>query len=231
MEVIAIGDVHGRSFWKLVANTKSFDQLIILGDYFDSFDIGAQEQIRNFREIITFKETYPEKMILLIGNHDFHYMPVARAVGEYYSGYQDRYAYQISALLEEHKHLLQMCYQWEHYLFTHAGVTSTWLKNAGHKGEDVDVFINDLFRYKPASFFFTGRDPYGDNVTQSPIWVRPGSLQKDAYDSEHTKQVVGHTPMDKLEIGAERYFFIDTMGTTREYLVLNEEGFRVEKVM
>lgn len=63
MEVIAIGDVHGRSFWKLVANTKRFDRLVILGDYFDSFNISAQEQIRNFQEIITFKEAYPEKVV------------------------------------------------------------------------------------------------------------------------------------------------------------------------
>lgn len=63
---------------------------------------------------------------------------------------------------------------------------------------------------------------------QSPIWVRPGSLRKDAFDYEHTKQVVGHTQMRKLEIETERYFFIDTMGSKREYLILNEEGFRVE---
>jgi predicted phosphodiesterase len=231
MEIVAMGDVHGRSFWKLVANTVSFDKLILIGDYFDSFDISAQDQIRNFQEIIAFKKAYPDKMILLIGNHDFHYLPVARSVNEVYSGYQDRYAYPISFLLQEHMHLLQMCYKWEHYLFTHAGVTNTWLQNVGYKGEEIDVFINELFRYKPSSFFFTGNDPYGDDVTQSPIWVRPGSLQKDAYDYEHTKQVVGHTQRRTLEVEVDRFFYIDTMGSTREYLILHEEGFRVEKVI
>jgi calcineurin-like phosphoesterase family protein len=231
MEIIAMGDVHGRSFWKKVANTKSFDKLILLGDYFDSFDISAQEQIRNFQEIIAFKEAYPDKMILLIGNHDFHYLPIARSINETYSGFQDRYAYQISFLLQEHINLLQMCYKWEHYLFTHAGVTNTWLRKVGYKGEAIDVFINELFRYKPASFFFTGLDPYGDDVTQSPIWVRPRSLKRNAYDYEHLKQVVGHTAMRKLEIAANRYFFIDTMDSSHEYLILNEEGVRVEQVI
>ena len=62
-----MGDVHGRSYWKLLANTKSFDKLILIGDYFDSYDIDAKEQIRNFEEIVAFKEAYPDKMVLLTG--------------------------------------------------------------------------------------------------------------------------------------------------------------------
>jgi hypothetical protein len=231
MKIIAIGDVHGRDHWKYVIEIHNFDKLVLLGDYFDSFDVSAQEQIKNFQEIIAYKEAYPDKVILLIGNHDFHYLPVARSVNEAYSGYQDKYAYQISFLLQEHMNLLQMCYKWEEYLFTHAGVTNTWLRNVGYKGEEIDVFINELFRNKPSSFFFSGSDPYGDNVTQSPIWVRPGSLKKNAFDYEHLKQVVGHTQMRKLEIVADRYFFIDTMGASREYMILNEGGVRVEQVL
>lgn len=60
MEIIAIGDVHGRDYWKYVTEVHNFDKLIILGDYFDSFDINAQEQIKNFGEIIAFKETCSE---------------------------------------------------------------------------------------------------------------------------------------------------------------------------
>jgi predicted MPP superfamily phosphohydrolase len=231
MEIIAIGDVHGRDYWKYLPETHSFDQLIILGDYFDAFDITGKEQIRNFEEIIAFKESYPDKVVLLFGNHDFHYLPAAREINETYSGYQDKYAYQISFLLQEHMNLLQMSYKWENYLFTHAGVTNTWLKNAGYDGEEIDMFINDLFKHKPRSFLFNGTDPHGDNVTQSPIWVRPGSLRKNAYDYEHIKQIVGHTPMEKLEVAADRFFFIDTMGSSREYLILNEGGVRVDKVI
>ena len=134
MDIIAMGDVHGRDLWKYVTKVHSFDKLILLGDYFDFFDFKLKEQIRNFEEIVAFKEAYPEKVVLLIGNHDFHYMPAARAVNETYSGYQDWYSFQISYLLQEHINLLQVCYKWEYYLFTHAGVTNIWLKKAGYAG-------------------------------------------------------------------------------------------------
>ena len=123
-----------------------------------------------------------------------------------------------------------MCYKWENYLFTHAGVTHTWLNDAGYNEEAIDVFINELFQNQPYKFFFNGNDPYGDDVTQPPVWVRPASLMKDAYRYETIRQVVGHTTMRKLEIIKERFFFIDTMGTSQEYLIVNDGLVTVHSV-
>lgn len=231
MKIIAVGDVHGRSFWKLIASAQAFDKLVILGDYFDSFDISASEQMNNFIELVTYKRANPDKVVLLIGNHDFHYLPVAMAAFEVYTGFQQRFAFQISQLLEENKNLLQMCYKWENYLFTHAGVTHAWLNDVGHCEEEIDVFINELFKYQPLSFFFNGSDPYGDDVTQSPVWVRPASLKKNAYKYETIKQVVGHTTVIKLEIMKGRFFFVDTMGTSKEYLILDDGRVSIGKVI
>jgi predicted phosphodiesterase len=36
MKTIAVGDIHGRDSWKRLAEQESFDQIIFLGDYFDS---------------------------------------------------------------------------------------------------------------------------------------------------------------------------------------------------
>jgi predicted phosphodiesterase len=53
MKLIVISDVHGRAIWKeIVAQNEYVDKFILLGDYFDSFDIAANEQILNFQEII-----------------------------------------------------------------------------------------------------------------------------------------------------------------------------------
>jgi predicted MPP superfamily phosphohydrolase len=229
MKIIAVGDVHGRNCWEQIANSQTFDKLIFIGDYFDSFNIPAQGQIRNFREIVAYKEANPEKIILLTGNHDFHYLPVARSINETYSGSQDRYAFQIGHLLQQHSSLLQVCYRWEDYLFTHAGVTKTWLDQAGYKGEEIEAFINDLFRYKPQKFLFNGNDPYRDDVTQSPLWVRPRSLRKDAFRPETIRQVVGHTARQKLDLSDGCFFFIDTLSSSRQYLVIEEECIRVEE--
>jgi predicted phosphodiesterase len=71
MKIIALGDIHGRTNWeKIVDNEMDSDKIIFIGDYFDSRDsISALEQIHNFKEIIKLKKIYPEKFIILFGNH------------------------------------------------------------------------------------------------------------------------------------------------------------------
>ena len=49
-KTIIIGDVHGRDQWKqIVAQEKDADTVIFLGDYFDSFNISAVEQMHNLK--------------------------------------------------------------------------------------------------------------------------------------------------------------------------------------
>lgn len=222
MKLIAIGDTHGRSDWKKLIDTQSFDKLVFIGDYFDSSHLDATTQINNFLDIVAYKKAHPSKVVLLFGNHDFHYLSIARQTGETYSGFQAPYASRIGELIEENLKLLQMCYREGDYLFSHAGVTHTWLNRAGYMDGEADSFINALFKTHPQSFLFNGWDPYGDNITQSPIWVRPASLKKNAYKHETIKQVVGHTRMEKITIIKNRYFFIDTLDAAREFLIVEE---------
>jgi hypothetical protein len=222
MKIIAIGDSHGRAFWKLVANTEQYDKFVFIGDYWDSFDIPYIEQLHNFREICQFKRANPDKVVLLIGNHDFHYMPVAKQFGDRYSGYQHGKGLEIQHELEQNRDILQICYLQDNYLFTHAGVTTTWIKFADveariKEGLRLDETINDVFNYTPNKFLFNGVDPYGDDVDQSPIWVRPQSLNEDAY-GEYV-QVVGHTGMRRLPVEPVKFknngygYFIDVLGS------------------
>ena len=231
MKLIAIGDTHGRADWKILADKHQFDKLVFIGDYFDSLHLDAATQIENFLNIVSYKRSHPSKVILLFGNHDFHYLPIARQMGEVYSGFQDRHAFRIGELIEEHLKLLQMCYKEDNYLFSHAGVTHTWLNNAGYIEGEADSFINALFKTQPEKFLFNGWDPYGDNVTQSPIWVRPASLKKNAYKWETIKQVVGHTRMEKIKIVKDRYYFIDTLDAARECLIVEEGKASIGKIV
>ena len=76
MKIVALGDTHGRDMWKTIVKIEEdFDKLLFIGDYFDTRDdIDASTQIQNFKEILEFKKENPDKVILLIGNHDFHYL-------------------------------------------------------------------------------------------------------------------------------------------------------------
>jgi predicted phosphodiesterase len=127
MKIIAIGDTHGHDNWKDIVK-QDFDKVIFIGDYFDSFDVPFEKQMSNFKEILDFKEANVDKVILLIGNHDYHYiMP-----NTYYSGYQRAFEVQINSILMDalDKGWIQMTTYDGGWLFTHAGVTETWAKHA-----------------------------------------------------------------------------------------------------
>lgn len=225
MRIIALGDTHGRTDWKQITATEQFDKVVFIGDYFDTHeDISPDQQKDNFQDIIAFKKANMEKVVLLFGNHDYHYL---RTVNETYSGYQPYQKADIQEMLHAaiDSELLQMCFVWENMLFSHAGVTQTWSNKNLPQQEGIEQSINDLFKYQPNAFRFTrgkNQSPYGDDVEQSPIWVRPKSLLSDRLKG--FIQVVGHTTQDKLHI-TDDVILIDTLGTSGEYLVW--ENFRL----
>jgi hypothetical protein len=243
-KTIILGDTHGRSTWKLAVHQEQPDRVIFIGDYFDSFDISGVEQIDNFKQIIRYKETNPQiEVVLLIGNHDHHYYPEIGYTGT--SGYQSRIAPSITQVIDENRHHLQMAYGFGEYLFTHAGVSPVFMDQVfgadDWSKESVVVDLNELFKYKPKAFEFNGFDGSGDNTTQTPIWIRPRSLM--AVNKNHKNglkkdyiQIVGHTQMHRLDLtGSDkftggRYYFIDTMDTSGEYLVIQDNNITVNSI-
>ena len=225
-KTVIIGDTHGRDCWKQIVASESPDRVIFIGDYFDSFDNTAVEQMHNFQEIIDWKQSGQSEVIMLIGNHDYHYM---RGVTQYYSGYQSGARPAIEQLLYENKNHMQMAYGMNGFIFSHAGVSSDWLKIHGYDNESNLIdWINDMWKYKPNVFGFAGRDPYGDSTISSPIWIRPYSLQKANRDTLRDQfiQVVGHTTQGKIDTEGKstggRYYYIDTLGTSGQYMILEQ---------
>lgn len=73
--VLVIGDIHGSSYWEKLFNYKnSFDKVVFIGDYVDSFEHGVKKQLKNLEKILKFKVDNSDNVILLIGNHDIQYM-------------------------------------------------------------------------------------------------------------------------------------------------------------
>jgi hypothetical protein len=244
MKTIVLGDTHGRSFWKLAVHQDKPDRIVMVGDYFDSFEISGLEQIHNFKEIIKYKEDNPQvEVVMLIGNHDHHYFPEVGYTGT--SGYQSRIAPSINQVIDENRHHLQMAYSFDKYLFTHAGVSPVFMDEAfgenGWSKETVVEDLNELFKHKPKAFDFNGLEPTGDNACQTPIWIRPRSLM--SINKKHSKglkndyiQIVGHTQMKRLSVELSKqftggkYYFIDTMETTGQYLVCQDNKLTVNSV-
>ena len=244
MKTLILGDTHGRSNWKLAIHQEQPDRVIFIGDYFDSFEFSGVEQINNFKEIIQYKESNPQvEVVMLIGNHDHHYFPEIGYTGT--SGYQAGVGHSITQVIDENRHHLQMAYGFGDYLFTHAGVSPVFMDQVfgsdDWSKESVVVDLNELFRYKPKAFEFNGFESTGDSTTQTPIWIRPRSLM--SANKKHKKglkkdyiQIVGHTQMQKIDLtGSDkftggRYYFIDTMDTSGEYLVIQDNNLTVNSV-
>lgn len=224
MKIIAIGDIHGREDWKAVFKTTRADQYVFIGDYFDTHGTEtAHQQMENFKRIIETKKELPNKVTLLLGNHDFHYLK--EAGDDRYSGFQDHHQEMIRDLLERAivEDQIQVAYEADGVLYTHAGVTKTWLKD--HATQGTALPINILFKNRPEAFRFAkeGHSLHGDDPCQGPLWVRPDSLLGDKGVG---KQVVGHTQQEHVLI-KDGVAFIDTLGTSKEYLVVEDGNFSV----
>jgi len=234
MRVIALGDTHGRNNWKAIAEKElaTCDKFVFIGDFFDSHDSDSNglTQIENFKEILELKKANPDKVVLLTGNHDYHYI---RGVGETYSGYQAAHALVIGEIVEQaiKDGLMQMAFMVDGVFYSHAGLTKTWsaqfmgTKNINPVVDDVFIqSLNDHLVYQPKVFMFNPGDNFsmtGDEVTQGPIWVRPFSLSKDRV--EGLWFVVGHTTSRKLSIVDEhQIILIDCLGETGEYLIVED---------
>jgi len=245
MKTIVLGDTHGRSTWKLITQLEKPDRVIFIGDYFDSYDLSAVEQMHNFNEIIEYKETsfsregtleeHKTDVILLIGNHDHHYFPEVGHTGT--SGYQYGAAAAISKMIDENRKHLQMAYSFDNFLFTHAGVSPVFMDQVfgedGWNKDNIVELLNDKMKYQPRTFNFNGLEPSGDNQCQTPIWIRPRSLM--SANKKHDNglkndyiQIVGHTQAKQLDlVGSDKftggkYYFIDTLDTSGEYLIIED---------
>lgn len=223
MKITVIGDIHGKDIWKQIVNDNPDTNLFVfLGDYFDCFEpITTEQQVNNFKDIIEFKKQNPERVVVLVGNHDFHYM---EGVKETYSGYQKNGSWVIQLVLKEALPFMQMCHIQDGFMFTHAGVSDTWLKNVGYDFDNpakLDEFINDLFKYKPLLFRFTvgsTNSDFGDDVTQTPIWIRHKSLQK--VGNREYVQVIGHTHSPNITFLSNNIVCVDSL--PYEYLDIVE---------
>lgn len=234
-KTVFIGDIHGSDRWKSVVSRESdADRFVFVGDYFDSFDIPGLIQMHNFKEIMEFKANSPAEVVTLIGNHDYHYFPEIGSNGT--SGYQTRLAPAISMLIQENRQNLQLAYSFDDVLCTHAGVSEVFLDQVlGYKTWNVNKIVenlNELFVHKPKSFDFNGFEPTGDNQSQTPLWIRPRSLVPASKNIRKIfYQVVGHTQLRYMDIESThkwaggKYFFIDTMNTSGEYLVCENGVF------
>jgi hypothetical protein len=198
--MIVVPDVHGRSFWKEIPDD---EEVVFLGDYLDPYpqeSISKEEALKGFKEIIELKKENPDRITLLLGNHDYHYLrdlkTGSRIDRDHYKDIQDLFLY--------NKNLFQFYKIVDNVLFSHAGVSSEWLRDLSLEYITVD---NCLFNDKlNAMMCQVGPERWGYNRYGSIIWrdVREESTLLPEYF-----HVFGHTQLVKDPIITDKYACVD----------------------
>ena len=220
MKILVLGDIHGRTIWKNIIEKENPDITIFLGDYVTSHDnISISEQITNLEEILKYKESNTDKVILLRGNHDLQFL------GYYWaecSGYNPELAKYMLSIKDRFLSLTQWIYIHDKIIFSHAGISKVWLDN--NKIED----INNM---EPSGYFgFTPDnlcDYYGTSETQPLTWIRPQVLC--TCNINGWNQVVGHTPVtinifNIKGTKEEDIWLCDALGISK-YLIIDNNIF------
>ena len=171
MNILTIGDIHGRNNWKDILFSsvqdyeiwrtaidnggdpiepfwnylpfKSCDKIIFIGDYVDSFNVKNVAIKHNLCEIIHLKQKLGDRVVLLLGNHDIQYI----LNDQICSGYRSEARPDLFHIFTENIDLFKMAHEevdseGNHYLWTHAGVTYGWFDLIK------TVLTSPMFRFK-----------------------------------------------------------------------------------
>ena len=245
-KILIIPDVHGRDFWKepgkkVLEDTNA--HIVFIGDYTDpyssewapNFDY-RQHTVDNFKEIIELKKQNPDRITLLLGNHDCGY-----AIGDSIcSSRMDRSHWsELEKLFKENRELFQIAEECDiagrHFVFSHAGILKGWVKSVwGDEADDTDFKVVDRLNnaWLGNDWNILGR--LGDYDTYrgwsgfqygSPVWSDIRSWIRVTPEETYGFNIVGHTQLydgpvvlDQIaDLDCRKAFYIDDQGTLRSY--------------
>lgn len=203
-KILIIPDVHGRTFWKSALESGDYQTIVFLGDYADPYEmegITNRDALKNFESIIAFKQQNPEKVVLLLGNHDLHYYSTYYCELARSSRYDPVSAVPLHRLFTKYSSLFQLAWETDwgsrHYLFSHAGITQSWLqRNMELIGQPDAEHLNRLLHSNEglASLAQVGRMRWGSYPSGSIVWADIDELL-GSNPLPGVYQIVGHTQL------------------------------------
>ncbi len=197
MKVLVIPDIHLKPWIfdmaEEILEAGKAEKAVCLMDIPD--DWGMQFKTDKYEETLevarNFAVRYPDSLWCW-GNHDVSYIwgkletgysPYAEEIVE--CGFE-RFEAALSDPLQ-----LAFIHRIDKVLFMHGGLTASFIaNNLGEKylQYDIDDVIKALNGLKPDLLWHD----------DSPLWLRPQSGYHDIFRKDEYKQVVGHTPVEKI---------------------------------
>lgn len=195
-KILICPDVHGRKFWhKAKEIIDEVDMVVFLGDYLDPYPhegITFEDSVEEFKDILNFKEQYSDKVVLLVGNHDMHYIKL---------DFMNCSRLNVSRRQEMHDLYMNNINKFNlvflfgsNWLFSHAGVYKDWMAK-------YEIDLHELFNFKTfiktrwetlesISYIRGGYDTVG-----SCIWADI----RESVSNEllpNLRHIIGHTQME-----------------------------------
>ena len=231
--IIIIPDLHGREFWReAVRDFREDTRVVFLGDYMDPYGdewIYWSDAFKSLQDIIEFKKANPDRVTLLFGNHDLHYL-YPQLMGS-------RFNFDQAPLLRntftDNLDAFQMAADFvigeKRYLFSHAGIHPSWVRKypalfGSYEELTADTFNRLMFVPEFVDALAeVSRSRGGSSLVGSMIWA-------DIYDHElsvpiasDVVQICGHTRLpDEKPLELNGVICLDC----RRAFLLTEKGIR-----
>lgn len=238
LHTLIIPDVHGRSFWKepvkdVLENSDA--KIVFLGDYLDPYpyefeDLNGYRKnaISIFKEILDLKRNNPDRIILLLGNHDCGYA-INNTIC---SCRMDKSNYrEISKLFLENENLFNLAYEEyindEHVIYSHAGIHKAYAEKYFENAiEDnvVELFNKSYTDWDYKIIESLGdydqyRGSYGCCENGSLIWADLRSWV-NGDEEPYGYMVFGHTQLNDSPFITDKYACLDL----RRAFYINNDG-------
>lgn len=228
LKTITVPDLHGKDVWKDI-NPEEYDKIIFLGDYMDaayksindvSFGDALNDRVMvdavagkthaeilyNLNEIIEFKKKYPDKVELLVGNHDMPYILYLRNKSLYNkvmcTGHRYTMAPQAAVLFNDNFHHFNVMYQLGNVVWSHAGLTqgaydSYFKSRINDRFEILVDEMNKLFIFNDLDLHIVSQLRGGYYKYGSITWADRREWNTTTYKLPFV-QIVGHTPCNYI---------------------------------
>lgn len=234
--MLIIPDVHGRTFWRDAVRSYPELPIIFLGDYIDPYTmydgIMPDDALEEFVEILEFKKQNMDRVTLLLGNHDVHYICTSLRCSRKDYVNQSR----IEKLYLENMELFELAHsvrtETMSYLLTHAGVLNGWLENHlpeadSSDAEGLTAILNNTLcdlptfrRFAAMSLWEIPTSRFGDAWYGSPIWADEAEHSMEENPLSGIYQIFGHTATGGEPIIEKHYADLDCGSKA---FVLNED--------
>jgi hypothetical protein len=238
--ILAIPDIHCQDVLCRVGSSNGLciggmlennliDEVVFMGDYFDSFyDERVEKSYDNMTRIIELKKKYPQRVRLLVGNHDLHY--IYPDVKFRCSGFNEKLYFRLNGLLNDNIKDFDVFYRFNDLVFSHAGFQSSYV-DAIESDFRLD-FRYIIEHYESLSVYEIPKDVMGYKCPKrngkSPFgsfeWVDYHTIAAEYVRGENLpyNQIVGHTstvmPMMTFNQKGRCLIGIDTLGNNPDVI-------------